>query len=157
MLIIHKQIINRVTCRCLAWRRNASWWTPDSPCTDTEHWHGALKQLKQESVLPGEKKALVVDRLNARAGNFGIFLHFFTNKKWFFCIFYQVNKLFLHQSYLESHSNKLEKKCKQSFLLLKIWKIPKVPNPAQWTKIYMSLTPANTSHKTGEVGTSGIF
>ena len=31
-----------------------------------------------------------------------VFFHFFNNKKWFFCTFYQVNDLFLHQSYLKS-------------------------------------------------------
>ena len=31
-----------------------------------------------------------------------VFLNFFNNKKWFFCIFYQINNLFLHQSYLKS-------------------------------------------------------
>ena len=31
-----------------------------------------------------------------------VFLNFFNNKKWFFCIFYHVNNLFLHQSYLKS-------------------------------------------------------
>ena len=31
-----------------------------------------------------------------------VFLNFFTNKKMFFCIFYQINNLFLHQSYLKS-------------------------------------------------------
>ena len=30
------------------------------------------------------------------------FLNFFNNTKWFLCIFYQVNKLFLQQSYLKS-------------------------------------------------------
>ena len=31
-----------------------------------------------------------------------VFFHFFNNKKWFFCTFYQANNLFLHQSYLKS-------------------------------------------------------
>ena len=31
-----------------------------------------------------------------------VFFHFFTNKKGLFCIFYQVNNQFLHQSYLKS-------------------------------------------------------
>ena len=30
-----------------------------------------------------------------------VFFNFFNNKKLFFCIFYQVNNLFLHQSYLK--------------------------------------------------------
>ena len=29
------------------------------------------------------------------------FFHFFNNKKWFFCILYKVDNLFLHQSYLK--------------------------------------------------------
>ena len=33
-----------------------------------------------------------------------VFLNFFKNKKWLFCIFYQVDNLFLHQSYLNSQS-----------------------------------------------------
>ena len=33
-----------------------------------------------------------------------IFFSFFNNKKLFFCIFYKVNNLFLHQSYLKTHS-----------------------------------------------------
>ena len=37
-----------------------------------------------------------------RAGHFGYFLHFFNNKKWFYCIFHQINNLFLHQSNLKS-------------------------------------------------------
>ena len=37
-----------------------------------------------------------------RAGHFRYFFHFFNNKKWFFCTFYKVNNLFLHQSYLKS-------------------------------------------------------
>ena len=31
-----------------------------------------------------------------------VFFYFFNNKKWFCCTFYQVNNLFLHQSYLKS-------------------------------------------------------
>ena len=31
-----------------------------------------------------------------------VFFNFFTNKKWFFCIFSKVNNLFLHQSHLKS-------------------------------------------------------
>ena len=31
-----------------------------------------------------------------------VFFHFFNNKKWFFCIFFQVYNLLLHQSYLKS-------------------------------------------------------
>ena len=31
-----------------------------------------------------------------------VFFHFFNNKKLFFCTFYQVSNLFLHQSYLKS-------------------------------------------------------
>ena len=29
------------------------------------------------------------------------FFNFFNNNKWFYCIFYQINNLFLHQSYLK--------------------------------------------------------
>ena len=51
-----------------------------------------------------------------------VFLKFFITKKWFVFIFYQVNNLFLHQSYskrpLHSQIN-LIKKRKKSFLLLK--------------------------------------
>ena len=36
---------------------------------------------------------------------FGIF-EFLINKNDFFCIFYQVNDLFLHQSYLKAHYKK---------------------------------------------------
>ena len=49
-----------------------------------------------------------------------VFYHFFNNKKWFFCTFYQVNNLFLHQSYLKSpipSQINLTKKCKKSFLI----------------------------------------
>ena len=38
----------------------------------------------------------------SRAGHFRYFLIFSIIKNDFFCIFYQVNNLFLHQSYLES-------------------------------------------------------
>ena len=31
-----------------------------------------------------------------------VFFYFFNNKKWFFKIFYKVNNLYLHQSYLKS-------------------------------------------------------
>ena len=31
-----------------------------------------------------------------------VFLNIFNNKKWFYCIFHQINNLFLHQSYLKS-------------------------------------------------------
>ena len=45
-----------------------------------------------------------------------VFVHFFNNKS-FFCIFYQVNNLFMHQSYLKSPLpvNELDKKFQKSF------------------------------------------
>ena len=45
-----------------------------------------------------------------------VFFNFFNNKKWLFCIFYQVNNLFLHQSYLKSSLPvKLTLNCKRTF------------------------------------------
>ena len=57
-------------------------------------------------------------------------LNFCNNKKWFYCIFYQINNQFLHQSYLKAHSqsNQLDKKCKKSFFISeKIQKYLKCP------------------------------
>ena len=39
---------------------------------------------------------------SAQSWALAVFFHFFTNKKLFFCTFFQVNNLFLHQSYLKS-------------------------------------------------------
>ena len=41
--------------------------------------------------------------IDAELGTFGI-LKFFSIVKNFFAIFYQVNNLFMHQSYLKAHS-----------------------------------------------------
>ena len=60
--------------------------------------------------------------IKIRAVHLRYFL-FFSIKKWFFCIFYQVNNLFLHQSYLKSlltpSQITLIKNAKNHFLLLK--------------------------------------
>ena len=64
-----------------------------------------------------------------------VFFHFFNNRKWFCCTFYQVNNLFLHQSYLKSPATpsqiNLIKKSKKSFFIIeKNSKIPQVPSSA---------------------------
>ena len=63
-----------------------------------------LKQSKSQcnpinSPWRWQKRAMGHSR--TELGTFGIF-NFFNNKKWFFCIFYQVNNLFLYQSDLKS-------------------------------------------------------
>ena len=40
--------------------------------------------------------------ISAELGALSVFFNFFNSKKWFYCIFYQMNNLFLHQSYLKS-------------------------------------------------------
>ena len=65
-----------------------------------------------------------------KLGTFGIFEFFFNNKKWFFYIFYQVNNLFLRQSYFKSPLpiKLTDKKCKKSFFIIeKIKKFRKCP------------------------------
>ena len=59
-----------------------------------------------------------------------LFFYFFTHKKWYFCIFYKVNNLFLHQSYLKSPLpvKLATKNANNHFLLLKKFKLPKVPS-----------------------------
>ena len=61
-----------------------------------------------------------------------VFMNFFNNRKWF-CIFYQVNSLLLHQSYLKRPPPviNLTKNGQKNFLLLKKWKQkPEVPSSA---------------------------
>ena len=59
--------------------------------------------LYPQRWLTKSTKFLQVCKLNSlnRAGHFRYFLFFFTNKKWFCFIFYQVDNIFLHQSYLK--------------------------------------------------------
>ena len=61
-----------------------------------------------------------------------VFFYFFNNKKWFFCTFYKINNLFLHQSYLKTPTPSqisLIKNARSHFLLLKKYlKKPKVPS-----------------------------
>ena len=60
-----------------------------------------LKNWKQNI---GVKKYLFgINGLNkGRSWALEVFFNFFNNKKWFFGIFYKVDNLFLHQSYLKS-------------------------------------------------------
>ena len=61
--------------------------------------------------------------LTRAAGHFRYFC--FNNKKWYFCIFYQVNNLFLHQSYLQKPTPSqinLIKNATNPFLLLRKFK-----------------------------------
>ena len=63
-----------------------------------------------------------------------VFLNLFNNKKLFFCIFYQVNNLFLHQSYLKSplpDKIKFIKNVKNHFLLVK--KLKNTESAHLWT------------------------
>ena len=72
------------------------------------HEHGGLGKKKLERKLRRCRRPEAnqftggVEALVARAGHFRYFLNFSIIKNVFFCIFYQVNNLFLHQSYLNS-------------------------------------------------------
>ena len=82
-------------------------------------WHCCLRCKTQDAMLEPE------------LGTFGIF-PFFYNKKWFFCFFYKVHNLFLHQSYFKKPTPSqiyFIKNAKNQFLLLiKLQKIPQVPS-----------------------------
>ena len=59
-----------------------------------------------------------------------VFLNFFNNKKWFFCIFYEVNDQFLNRSYLKSPLPVKLTWWKMKKIILCFWtnsKMPKVP------------------------------
>ena len=74
----------------------------------------------------------VIKFINFQSWALSVFFYFLNNKKWYFCIFYEDNNLFLHQSYLKSPlpaKYTLIKNAKYHFLLLKntesaqLWKI----------------------------------
>ena len=75
--------------------------------------------------------------VTSRAGHFR---YFFNNKIWFFCTFYQVSNLFLHQSYIKKPTPSqinLIKNAKNNFYCWKNSKIPKVPSSglASWKTV----------------------
>ena len=88
--------------------------SPQGKCAKEIFWPGKTLNVKineQTRLRIRHKKfdksynifLLPIDsNLLHRAGHFRHFLYSFTNKKWYFGIFYQVNNLFLHQSYLKS-------------------------------------------------------
>ena len=63
------------------------------------NWNDKLESELQAFYIKSHYQDLNPGPSNSRAGHFR---YFFTNKKWFFCTFYKVNNLFLHQSYLKS-------------------------------------------------------
>ena len=63
-------------------------------------------------------------------GTFSIF-ECFNNKKWFFCIFYQVNNLFLHQSYLKKPTPSQMNSIKNAKNHFNCWKNSKNTESAQ--------------------------
>ena len=66
------------------------------------HNQHTKKNPKQPLTRVGPTSGSSVRRsTSTELGTFGIF-NFFNNRKWFFGIFYKVNNLFLHQSYLKS-------------------------------------------------------
>ena len=75
------------------------------------------QSLKQKLLILNNVIISFLPEKLAELGTFGIF-EIFDNKKWFVCIFYQVNNLFLHQSYLKSplpSQINLTKNAKKSF------------------------------------------
>ena len=56
-----------------------------------------------------------------------VFLNFFNNKRWFFCIFCKVNNLFLHQSYLKSPLPVKLTRYKMQKIIFYYWKNSKIP------------------------------
>ena len=97
-------------------------------------FEGQCKQLKAfnfvESVqfLPTVNLTPVYTSLavaNGQSWELEVFFEFFQQQKMIFCIFYQVNSLFLHQFYLKSSLPRqinLIKNAKNHFLLLKKFK-----------------------------------
>ena len=67
-------------------------------------------KMKNWSILQGLRHDKVSRNLASRdiemkfqRWALSVFLNFFNTKKWYFSNFYQVNNLFLHQSYKKSH------------------------------------------------------
>ena len=84
-------------------------------------WVHFLKTLDLKINSPSKIFGAPLPPSNIQSWALEVFFNFFSNKKWFFSIFYQVNILFLHQSYLKSPLpvKKNEKNANNYFLLLK--------------------------------------
>ena len=65
-----------------------TYWTRNKSCKRPALWYVCLDIKKISS--------------QEQSWALPVFFHFFNNKKWFFCTFYKVHNLFLHQSYLKS-------------------------------------------------------
>ena len=65
-------------------------------------WHLGTNGLKREFAFVHAEAQYARAHHRDQSWALSVFFHFFNNKKWFFCTFYQVDNLFLHQSYLKS-------------------------------------------------------
>ena len=75
--------------------------------TDTESWVGNLRffgifEPFERPLLSAELGIWSFCGPAGQSWALPVFFSVFNNKKWLFCTFYQVNNLFLHQSYLKS-------------------------------------------------------
>ena len=94
--------------RCQAGR---GWWSVRAPSCSGRWWSPGPRTC----TAAAQSSALEV---------FIVFFNFFNNKKWLFCIFYQVNNLFLHLFYLKPTPSQINliNIAKNNFLLLKKFK-----------------------------------
>ena len=71
---------------------------------DLAEWQLTDEQVsrffRNDDIFVAGKNFLKI--MNYQSWALPVIFHFFTNKKLFFCTFYKVNNLFLHQSYLKS-------------------------------------------------------